>query len=315
MRILVPKGTGAAGMKRNAEIRDAEKELLLERGLKYRVVKDHGVSAEGRRVLDVEVVPQVDLAAAPANIATKTAVKRPQGLVRETLAKATTKKELRDAIEAELKRIRPGRSRGGPSFASAFTSGDIDTAKEHAEGILRGVERFPQVPPHIVSVETPEPTPKSAYAWTSRSRIAFNVSYSTKASREKYLASLDASVDGWGTEVLEFGEMVPRGGFHPQNTNTPVAIAIHEFGHVIDIHGLGHRIQGQVEALLAKESERTGRAVSWLVEKTISRYALKSSKELVAEAFADVMMNGKKASKLSQGVFDLLETAYKEHYG
>lgn len=50
MRIVAPKGTKAVGVTDYAEM-----ELLLDRGLKYRVVKDNGV-VEGRRRLDVEVI-------------------------------------------------------------------------------------------------------------------------------------------------------------------------------------------------------------------------------------------------------------------
>lgn len=53
MNILVPKGTKGvqlSGM-------DYEAEIMLERGLKYRVVKDHGTDENGVRQWDVEVIP------------------------------------------------------------------------------------------------------------------------------------------------------------------------------------------------------------------------------------------------------------------
>lgn len=59
LNIRVPAGTGAVqmsevpGNKRGYD----EAELLLERGLKMRVVQDHGHDRRNRRVLDVEVVP------------------------------------------------------------------------------------------------------------------------------------------------------------------------------------------------------------------------------------------------------------------
>lgn len=52
MRILAPRGTRALGMSDSHET-----ELLLDRGLRFRVVADHGVTARnGLRHLDVEVV-------------------------------------------------------------------------------------------------------------------------------------------------------------------------------------------------------------------------------------------------------------------
>lgn len=51
MRILTPAGTGAV----EASGMDLEAELLLERGLRFRVVADRGV-VDGKRLLDVEVI-------------------------------------------------------------------------------------------------------------------------------------------------------------------------------------------------------------------------------------------------------------------
>lgn len=53
MTITVPAGTGAVQM---SEI-DYEAELMLERGLHFRVTADHGVDEGGVRRLDVEVIP------------------------------------------------------------------------------------------------------------------------------------------------------------------------------------------------------------------------------------------------------------------
>jgi hypothetical protein len=52
MKISVPKGTQGIQMSGM----DKEAELMLQRGLKYRVTKDHGVDSSGVRRLDVEVV-------------------------------------------------------------------------------------------------------------------------------------------------------------------------------------------------------------------------------------------------------------------
>lgn len=54
MKIYVPAGTGAVQM---SEF-DFEAELMLERGLHYRVIADHGTDAGGVRQLDVEVIPR-----------------------------------------------------------------------------------------------------------------------------------------------------------------------------------------------------------------------------------------------------------------
>jgi hypothetical protein len=53
MRMIVPKGVGALELSDD----DYESEVLLQRGLTMRVVRDNGVDATGRRRLDVEAVP------------------------------------------------------------------------------------------------------------------------------------------------------------------------------------------------------------------------------------------------------------------
>lgn len=53
MRILVPLGTHAVRLSGT----DAEWELVLQRGLKFRIVRDRGFDPRGRRLIDVEIVP------------------------------------------------------------------------------------------------------------------------------------------------------------------------------------------------------------------------------------------------------------------
>jgi hypothetical protein len=53
MRILVPAGRHVVQLSGT----DAEWELLLKRGLKFRVARDRGFDSAGRRLLDVEILP------------------------------------------------------------------------------------------------------------------------------------------------------------------------------------------------------------------------------------------------------------------
>jgi 2'-5' RNA ligase len=56
MRMSVPKGTGAVYIENaGSDFGQAQPELLLQRGLRFRIVNDHGVE-DGIRTLDVEVV-------------------------------------------------------------------------------------------------------------------------------------------------------------------------------------------------------------------------------------------------------------------
>lgn len=60
MRTLVPAGVGAVQLSNQCAQPHGipcEAELLLQRGLRMRVVADHGIGADGRRHIDVEVLP------------------------------------------------------------------------------------------------------------------------------------------------------------------------------------------------------------------------------------------------------------------
>lgn len=58
MRMLVPRGTRAVQLSPWSEFAfGSQSELLLRRGLRLRVVRDRGVSPQGYRLVDVEVVP------------------------------------------------------------------------------------------------------------------------------------------------------------------------------------------------------------------------------------------------------------------
>lgn len=57
MRILVPKGTKAMHLSKSPGLTRDEKEILLNRGLTFRIIKDHGRDPVTRlRNMDVEVV-------------------------------------------------------------------------------------------------------------------------------------------------------------------------------------------------------------------------------------------------------------------
>lgn len=55
MRVRAPRGVGAIQVS-GTEL-GGQAELVLERGLRHRVVRDHGVSPQGYRLIDVEVLP------------------------------------------------------------------------------------------------------------------------------------------------------------------------------------------------------------------------------------------------------------------
>jgi len=236
--------------------------------------------------------------------------------IRPQLLAARGTAQLSDAFRAETKRIT------GHEIPGNFT-GSLQTAREHAEGILRGLERFPDVHLRYVSTTPFKASEGSAYAHADVDTIRFNYAWAGAADRAKYLKSLSEDVSGWDEQVHGY---FPS-SWHPRGTGHPTAIAIHEFGHALDLRTLGAAIRDDLDKLLVRRAaERDAliaarRAageeifddggVKGLIETQISGYALKNRHELVAEAFADAMMNGEKASALSREVFDLLEAEYR----
>lgn len=58
MRILIPKGTSAAFFSHHESLAEDEKEIVINRGSRFRIRQDYGVGSDGIRHLDVEVLPQ-----------------------------------------------------------------------------------------------------------------------------------------------------------------------------------------------------------------------------------------------------------------
>lgn len=238
-------------------------------------------------------------------------------VIRSVLADAGKIGDLRAAFEKEAKRITGNRIYCG-------LQGNVDTAREHAEGVLRGLERFPDVRLQGVSVKAGD---AGVYASAGGRWIRFNYHWTaSKKARAEYLASLAAGADGWDEPRRMYGEWVPT-DFHVRNSHSPMSVAIHEFGHILDIDTLNERIRDDMDALIERRRVELSRQImvnradvgldTWdlssseVIEREVSGYAKKDRRELTAEAFTDVILNGDKASVLSRGIFDLLVTEYE----
>jgi hypothetical protein len=214
----------------------------------------------------------------------------PEVVIRPELEAARTSSQVGKAFEAEAQRIT---GRTGSDAIMGHFEGSAVTAREHAEGLLRGLERFPDA--KLRSVSAGGPT-GNTYAHAAGDRIAFNYRWTKPAARKEYLDSLAA------------GE---RTHWHPYGTNHPVGIAIHEFGHIIDVETLGGAVSAEIESLVADAAVLAGVTDEQLIAFEISQYATTNTLELAAEAFADVMMNGQAASQLSQDIYEALLKEYK----
>lgn len=226
------------------------------------------------------------------------------GGVRQSLQDAKTTEEVQAALASEYTAI-TGRSM---SYAR-MTGSDVQVAREHAEGILRGAERFPETP--IATVFTyggegsshPQlhvPGAMDAYAVTISNpdgsfSIGFQVGFAGDSGR--YLDSLarDAAAS-W----------LARG------SGNPTGVAIHEFGHAVAGTARANAGARTTAAAAAREA---GTSTRFHVKASVSDYAATSAHELAAEAFTDVMMNGDSASPLSQEIFDGIEGKYDAKYG
>ena len=142
-------------------------------------------------------------------------------------------------------------------------------------------------------------------AYYDGSNIAFNESYFDKAKMEKvYSRCVDV-------------------GFHPSQGNKTAlqAVASHEIGHALTdkaIAKMGGKFSGKfgkidgAEAILKEAQKKVGHTGKLAdMASKISGYAKVSARECIAEAFADVYCNGKKAKSESKSIVDTMNKYLK----
>lgn len=204
--------------------------------------------------------------------------------VRQSLSDAGTATEVASAAAAEAKRIT------GRDIDFRMEGSDVQIAREHCEGVLQGLERYPDVALDRVQTASMPFGYQDAWAVTvGGSTITFNRAYA--ANPEGYRQSLAKS----HTE----GHLLPE---------DPRGVAIHEFGHALFHPGAGG-FAGQVTA--ERAAKAAGESVRDHVQRAVSGYATSSGYELGAEAFADVMLHGSGASPLSHEIVDIEVRAAK----
>lgn len=223
----------------------------------------------------------------------------PTPTIRPVLEQARTTARVKEAFIDEFERITGRR----PAFT--YFTGSAATAREHAEGILRGLERFPDAKLDTVTVGRIR-LDSTEYAHAQGSVITFSDRWCAADRRSEYLAKLRSDVADWET---------PGGhGWHPRGCGNAVAIGAHEFGHVLDLNTLGAAIRTDLHQLLADRAAASGlghaRGVVTAISEDVSEYALRNDNELVAEAFSDVIVNGGNASQLSRDIYTLIEREY-----
>lgn len=256
----------------------------------------------------VKAAKPVKVATAPAQAArpaTPAQAARSMGLeIRAPLAEAHTVYDIELQFQLEAQRI-TGRvipAELGPAASPA-------TARESLEGVLRGLERFPDAKldwiGHIDDVDR--------YAQAGGGIMEFSTHYTSVANRTRYLTSLQRDIAGWEKDPIVH-EVVP--GWSVRASGNPAAVAIHEFAHILDLDTIGPlELNSSVEELVRTLAAREGKTADRLIRRQVGGYAMTDTTELIAEAFTDAIINGAAASELSRGILALIEKAYAKGGG
>lgn len=204
------------------------------------------------------------------------------GGVRDALAGHETAEAVGGAAEAEAKRIT------GRDIEFDLAGSDPQLAAEHAEGILRGLERYPNTPLERVQ-QGGNAYAEGEEAWAATSPSGRVITFTDDAQRygaDSYRQDLK---DSKSERYLA--------------TGTPMGVALHEFGHAAaNSYGLNGWANGRAGDYAEIEMGMRNTQVGEAAGKAISRRAAENNHELSAEAFADVMVNGAKASGMSRDI-------------
>lgn len=237
--------------------------------------------------------------------------------VRGALASATTTREVSAAATAEARRIT------GRDIPFDFGGSDPQLAREHAEGVLRGLEQFPHARLHAVGVADLSTATRTdgghggGWARTRQlddgsARIDFDAATSSPAGAAAYRAELEQSAKR---------RRMGRG----HTTGDPMGNALHEMGHVAagqgpamnsKAHNLAKRFlahAGHYEASGDQYLDQARRRLA--LGQELSTYATSGFSELTAEAVADVLAHGDDASPLSRLIMDLIEAETGHTHG
>lgn len=204
------------------------------------------------------------------------------GGIRQSLQDAATPQEVAEVLKSEVSAI------VGHDVRVGLAGLDVDVARAHAEGILRGAEAFPGADLRVVTTYGPDSPfghhaglPSSAYAVTVGGQdIYFNTDY--------------GHIDDLSGE-LAHGDSV---GHMAGTAGDLTRVAVHEFGHVVA--GTFPGAPDTAKAIAERHAGSTRKAD--YVRRELSGYANTNPGELFAEAFMDVVSSG--GSPMSREIVD-----------
>lgn len=204
--------------------------------------------------------------------------------VRESLSSTTSIGQLNSAASAEARRIT------GRDIGFNMQGADLSIAQEHTEGVLRGLERTPSAPLQAVGTYGPGGSlgpqfddPGNSYE--ENGTIGFNNGLSGPGQAASYRAELSEN----GQTGFSVG-------------SDPMAVGVHEFGHVAS----SLPAEQIAQRLADGEAAHFGQDPGTYIGDQISTYASASRSELTAEAFTDVVVNGSSASGLSKAIYKVV---------
>jgi hypothetical protein len=237
------------------------------------------------------------------------------GQVRPELSSAQSAAVLNRLAAEEARRIT------GRDIAFDLEGADLQIGREYAEGVLRAIERYPSARLSAVRIGDPA-------EGVNRDRDDIDVDHIYARTLLNDDGGHELVFDrGWSSNPVAFREALAasahrrttgRGGV----TSDPMGLAIHELAHVIDTSSgnlLSRIAQDMADRFLASRGEAPYRGNDYeerlasrarremLVSGDVSSYATASWRELAAEAFADVEVNGDDAGELSRAIIDAFE--------
>ena len=227
-----------------------------------------------------------------ANYLTESGVTKGPDGVRASLMAAQSIEEVDALAQAEAKKIT------GRDIPFDLGGVDVHIARQHAEGVLQGLEEFPAATLRSVGSFDSKYGLYAGQGYDGslaitefgvRSRILFNTQYTDNPAR--YLRALADSSHGHLTVA------------------TPTGIALHEFGHVLGFQTQAATASKKISNVMAAS---IGVKPSKLVQGQLGVYAKKDSGELLAEGVADAMTRGEDASPISKAILAEIRRRYDE---
>jgi hypothetical protein len=223
--------------------------------------------------------------------------------VRSALLRARTDRELIAAWQGEMRAIT-----GRDIIVQLPPDASLLTMREHAEGVLQMLERFPEARLRKVSWYDAA-TNEYAHVQVSTATLEFNARWASTAMRRDYLAQLRHDVSGWDAAAG------PGYGWSVRGARYPQATAWHEMAHILSIETLGGKLKAEAMRITLRRMTADGFVdMGDYVSRQISAYAATTKghlEEMIAEAMTDVMANGPRASLLSRELYDMVAREYR----